>query len=51
MGRPNAYEAAEKSGKVDELHTRLVELAESQNTVNHGSTSISATFLKVNVSV
>jgi ubiquinone/menaquinone biosynthesis C-methylase UbiE len=47
----NAYEAAEKSGKVDELHTRLVELAESQNTVNHGSTSISATFLKVTVRV
>jgi SAM-dependent methyltransferase len=47
----NAYEAAEKNGKVDELHTQLVELAESQNTVNHGSTSISATFLKVTVRV
>jgi ubiquinone/menaquinone biosynthesis C-methylase UbiE len=47
----NAYEAAEKNGKVDELHTQLVELAESQNAVNHGSTSISATFLKVTVRV
>jgi SAM-dependent methyltransferase len=47
----NAYEAAEKNGKVDELHRQLVELANSQNTVNHGSTSISATFLKVTVSV
>jgi len=47
----NAYEAAEKTGKIDELHTQLVELAKSQNTVNHGSTSISATFLKVIVRV
>ncbi len=47
----NAYEAAEKNGKMDELHRQLVELANSQNTVNHGSTSISATFLKVTVSV
>jgi SAM-dependent methyltransferase len=47
----NAYEAAEKNGKVDELHRQLVELANSQNTVNHGSTSISATVLKVTVSV
>lgn len=47
----NAYEAAEMNGKVDELHRQLVELANSQNTVNHGSTSISATFLKVTVRV
>jgi ubiquinone/menaquinone biosynthesis C-methylase UbiE len=47
----NAYEAAEKTGKVDELHTQLVELAKSQNTVDHGSTSIPATFLKVTVRV
>ena len=47
----NAYEAAERNGKVDELHSQLVELAKSQNTLNHGSTSIAATFLKVTVRV
>ena len=47
----NAFEAAEKNGKVDDLHAQLVELAKSQNTVNHGSTSIAATFLKVTVGV
>jgi len=47
----NAYEAASKNGKVEELHRQLVELAQSQNTVNHGSTSIPATFLRVTVSV
>jgi ubiquinone/menaquinone biosynthesis C-methylase UbiE len=47
----NAYDAAERNGKLDELHSQLVELANSQNTVNHGSTSISATFLRVTVVV
>ena len=47
----NAYESAGKNGKVDQLHNQLVELAESQNTVNHGSTSIPATFLRVTVSL
>jgi len=47
----NAYEAAGKNGKVEELHRQLVELAQSQNTVNHGSTSIPATFLRVTVSL
>jgi len=47
----NAYEAAGKNGKVEELHRQLVELAQSQNTVNHGSTSIPATFLRVTVNV
>jgi ubiquinone/menaquinone biosynthesis C-methylase UbiE len=47
----NAYDAAEGNGKLDELHSQLVELANSQNTVNHGSTSISATFLRVTVVV
>ena len=27
----NAFEAAEKSGKVEELHSQLVELAKAQN--------------------
>ena len=47
----NAYAAADLNGKVDELHSQLVELANSQNTVNHGSTSIPATFLRVTVSL
>jgi hypothetical protein len=47
----NAYESAAKNGRVDQLHNQLVELAESQNTVNHGSTSIPATFLRVTVSL
>jgi SAM-dependent methyltransferase len=47
----NAYAAAEQNGKVEELHSQLVELANSQNTVNHGSTSIPATFLRVTVSL
>jgi SAM-dependent methyltransferase len=47
----NAYEAAGKNGKLEELHRQLVELAQSQNTFNHGSTSIPATFLRVTVSL
>jgi len=45
----NAYEAAQKSGKTNELHNQLVELAKSQNTGTGGSTSIPATFLRVTV--
>jgi hypothetical protein len=47
----NAYAAAEQNGRVDELHSQLVELANSQYTVNHGSTSIPATFMRVTVSL
>ena len=47
----NAYDAADKSGRVPELHAQLVDLAESQNTVNHGTTSIPATFLRVTVNL
>jgi ubiquinone/menaquinone biosynthesis C-methylase UbiE len=47
----NAYEAAEKNGKVEELDSQLVELAKSQNTSANGGTSIPATFLRVTVSV
>jgi ubiquinone/menaquinone biosynthesis C-methylase UbiE len=47
----NAFEAAEKNGKVDELHRQLVELAEKQNQRKHGGTLIPATFLRVTVSV
>ena len=47
----NAYAAAGQNGKVEELHSQLVELANSQNTANHGSTSIPAPFLRVTVSL
>jgi len=45
----NAFEAAEKNGKVEELHRQLVELAHDQNTGTDGRTSIPATFLRVTV--
>ncbi len=47
----NAFEAADKNGKVEELNSQLVELAKSQNTNSDGGTSIPATFLRVMVSV
>jgi hypothetical protein len=47
----NAFEAAQKNGKVEELHGQLVELAKAQNKGNDGSTSIPATFLRVTVSL
>jgi ubiquinone/menaquinone biosynthesis C-methylase UbiE len=46
----NAFEAADKNGKVEELRSQLVELAKSQNTSTDGGTSIPATFLRVTVS-
>jgi ubiquinone/menaquinone biosynthesis C-methylase UbiE len=46
----NAFDAAEKNGKVEELHSQLVELAKAQNQSKSG-TSIPATFLRVTVSV
>jgi len=45
----NAFEAAQKSGKVEELHNQLVELAKAQNKSTDASTSIPATFLRVTV--
>jgi ubiquinone/menaquinone biosynthesis C-methylase UbiE len=47
----NAFEAAEKNGKVDDLHRQLVDLANSQNETTAGGTSIPATFLRVSVSL
>lgn len=47
----NAFEAAEKSGKVEELRRQLVELANAENTNTGGGTSIPATFLRVTVSL
>jgi SAM-dependent methyltransferase len=47
----NAYDAAEKSGKVDELHRQLVALAEAENRATNGGTMIGATFMRVTVQV
>jgi SAM-dependent methyltransferase len=47
----NAYEAAEKSGKGNELHRQLLDLAQAQNKSPNGGTFIPATFMRVTVSV
>ncbi len=47
----NAFEAAQKNGKADELHHQLLELANEENTRTDGGTSIPATFLRVTVSL
>jgi ubiquinone/menaquinone biosynthesis C-methylase UbiE len=45
----NAFEAAQRSGTVDELHNQLLELANAQNKGTETSISIPATFLRVTV--
>src|SRR5262245_16243317 len=47
----NAFEAAEKNGKVDELRNQLVDLAKEQNRSTNRGVSIPATFLRVTVRV
>jgi ubiquinone/menaquinone biosynthesis C-methylase UbiE len=47
----NAFEAAGKNGKVDELLGQLEELAKAQNKDGDDSTSIPATFMRITVSV
>ncbi len=47
----NAFEAAGKSGTVDELLRQLLELAKAQNKGGDDNTSIPATFMRVTVSV
>jgi ubiquinone/menaquinone biosynthesis C-methylase UbiE len=47
----NAFEAAQKNGKEEELHGQLLELAKSQNQSSNGGTHIPATFLRVTVRV
>ena len=44
----NAFDAAEKNGKVEDLHNQLLELAHAQNTSANG-TAFPATFLRVTV--
>jgi ubiquinone/menaquinone biosynthesis C-methylase UbiE len=45
----NAFEAAERSGRVEELHSQLLELAKAQNKSTGSGTSIPATYLRVTV--
>jgi hypothetical protein len=45
----NAFEAAEKTGRVEELHEQLLRLAKAHNKNTDGGTSIPATFLRVTV--
>ena len=45
----NAFEAAEKSGKVDDLHTQLLALAEEHDASGDRGLAIPATFLRVTV--
>ena len=48
----NAYDAAEKNGKADQLHSELEVLFNAQNqSASTTTTSIPATFLRVTVTV
>lgn len=47
----NAIEAAEKSGRLEELRAQLTQLASTQNNNTTGGTNIPATFLRVTVQV
>jgi hypothetical protein len=47
----NAFEAAEKNERAEELHNQLLELAKAQNKDSNGGTFIPATFLRVTVCV
>jgi len=47
----NAFEAAEQTGKAEELHRQLLDLAKAHNKSANGGTSIPATFLRVTVYV
>ena len=47
----NAFEAAQKNGQADELRRQLVALAQAQNKATDGSTAITATFMRVTVSL
>jgi ubiquinone/menaquinone biosynthesis C-methylase UbiE len=45
----NAFEAAQQSGRVEDLHNQLLELAKAQNRSTNGGASIPATFMRVTV--
>jgi ubiquinone/menaquinone biosynthesis C-methylase UbiE len=45
----NAFEAAQESGRAEELSSQLVDLARAQNESTNGGTSIPATYLRVTI--
>ena len=45
----NAFDAAEKAGRTEELYAQLVATANEQNKATDGTTSIPATFMRVTV--
>jgi ubiquinone/menaquinone biosynthesis C-methylase UbiE len=47
----NAVEAAQKSGRQEDLHQQLVDLGNSQNKSTNGGTLIPATFMRVTVNL
>jgi len=47
----NAVEAAQKSGRAEELHQQLLELANAQNKSENAGTFIPATFMRITVSI
>jgi ubiquinone/menaquinone biosynthesis C-methylase UbiE len=47
----NAFEAAEKNGRTDELYGQLVAVAEAHNTNTSGGVTIGSTFMRVTASV
>jgi SAM-dependent methyltransferase len=47
----NAFEAAQKAEREEELHNQLLELAKAQNKSPGGGTSIPATFMRIIVTV
>jgi len=47
----NAFDAAEKTGRVDELHAQLVDLAGAQNQGEGNGFLIPATFVRVTVAM
>jgi hypothetical protein len=47
----NAFEAADRTGRGEYLHSQLVDLAKAQNQSANGGTSIPAAFLRVTVNV
>ena len=47
----NAFEAAEHSGRAEELHSQLLDLAKTHNKSTNDGTLIPASFLRVTVSL
>lgn len=47
----NAFDAAKVNGTDDQLHQQLLDLAQAQNRATDGTTSISATFMRVTVNL